>query len=347
VNADLLRVWTAWDRWWFAPTKHYQIGVFRVILVAWVGWFYSERFFSRLEAVQGRPQEFFDAPSLAVWLCLPLPVSDAALNVLRQLALPLVLCALFGLCTRASLLLLAALNLILGLTVNAWGYAAHASALPAVVLFLIGFAPGVTSFSLDALIVRQLARMRGRPSGPSAPEVLPTRPVSIWPVRAVLVFLCLLYFTAGLSKIRYAGASWADGKTLAFYLAGGSLRGGEAQRFFADPSAPAERKFRDGYGLVDYAYVGRPTSWGYWLAEQPLLLRILAATALLWELLFPLALLGRRPRHVALLMGIGFHFGIGVSLRINFSSYLVCYALFVNWSSVTHRLRALLRLPSR
>jgi len=179
------------------------------------------------------------------------------------------------------------------------------------------------------------ARRTTRALPKNLPEVLPRRPVSIWPVRAVLVVLCLVYLSAGVSKLRYSGWQWTDGKTLAFYLSGGSPRGAtREQRFVADPRATDAQRFRDGWGLVDHAYVGNPTPAGLWLSKQSRLLSLLAWGALLWELSFPIALWGGRARLLAFAGGVGFHLGIHLTLSINFSSYLVCYALFVDWRAL-------------
>ena len=329
------------ERWWFRPSSGYQMGVFRVLLVSWVGWFYSERLFPRLVGARGRPIEFHDPPSLAQWLTLPLPIPDHALEPIRQLAMLLVVLALLGLFARVALVALAVVNLGLGLAVNAWGYTAHASALPAIVLFIVAFAPGATALSLDALFLRLLALRKARPPPSWAPELLPCSPRSIWPVRTLLVLLSLLYFSAGISKLRYSGWDWTDGETLAFYLGGGSKRGEDVQRFIQEPGVLAERAFRDGYGIVDYVYVGRPTAIGLWLAEQPVLLRVVSSAALLGELLFPLALLGRWPRRLALLFGLGFHAGIGLTLSINFGAYIVCYTIFIDWCALARGLKKL------
>jgi len=321
--------------WWFAPSARHQPGVFRVVLLGWFAWYYAARLFERLRSVADRPVEFYAPPSLGSWLSLP-PLSEAWLAWLEPLAVVLLVLGFVGLVTRAALIALAALNLLLGLAANSWGYTAHAFALPTLVLCLMAFAPGVTSFSLDAVVLRW--RNSGSRSR-SQPEVLPRRAVSVWPMRAVLLVLCLLYASAGLSKLRYSGWQWTDGNTLAFYLAGGSERGAtKEQRFIADPKASQAERFREGWGLVDHAYVGSPTSAGIWLSQQRRLLALLSWGALLWELGFPLALCGRRARVLALLGGVGFHLGIHLTLSINFSSYLVCYVLFVDWRSLAARM---------
>ena len=106
-------------------------------------------------------------------------------------------------------------------------------------------------------------------------------------------------------------------------------------RFIAEPTQPSQR-FRDGWGLVDHAYVGQPTELGRWVASRATLVRLLATVSLLWELLFPLALLGGRWERLLLLLGAGFHAGIELTLRINFLSYVVCYGIFVDWAHFAH-----------
>jgi hypothetical protein len=314
------------------------MGFFRLFLVGWLGWFYWQRLFMRLAATAERPLEFYAPPSLARWFSVP-PVSQVALTWLAPLALVLVALAFVGLATRVSLIALSALNLFLGLSANSWGYTAHASALPTLVLCIVAFAPGVSSFSLDALVLAAHARRTKRPRSKLALEVIPRRKVSIWPVRTVLIVLCLLYVSAGVSKLRYSGLQWTDGRTLSFYLGGGSERGSDVeQRFVADPRAASAERFRDGWGLVDHAYVGRPTAVGLWVAKQSRLLEFLSWGALLWELTFPMALLGGWPRAFAFAGGVGFHLAIHLTLSINFSSYLVCYALFVDWVALARRI---------
>lgn len=340
----LSRIVVLLDAWWFAPSRRYQPGVFRVVLLGWFGWYYVARLFERLRSIAGRPVEFYAPPSLARWLALP-PLSEAWLAWLEPLAVSLLVLGFVGLCTRAALIAFAALNLFLGLAANSWGYTAHAFALPTLVLCLMAFAPGVSSFSLDAVLLSRWERWRTSGTGTSTgshPEVIPRGAVSIWPVRAVLVVLCLLYASAGVSKLRYSGWRWTDGNTLAFYLGGGSERGAtKEQRFIADPRAPEAARFREGWGLVDHAYVGTPTPAGLWLSQQRNLLALLSWAALLWELGFSLALFGGRVRALALVGGVGFHLGIHLTLSINFSSYLVCYALFVDWGALARRMRQL------
>jgi hypothetical protein len=331
--------------WWFGATDAYQLGVFRVLLTLWIAHDYVVRVFPRLGAIADRSREFFDPPLVAralAWLGLPIPPSSADLPLLRGLAIALCAAALLGLLTRAALIGLAALNLYLGAAVHSWGYAAHAAAMPALVLVVIAFAPGVASFSCEAWLAARRARRRGLPE--------PDRsrfgaPISAWPVRLTLVLLCLYYFASGSAKLRNSGLSWADGRTLSFYLSGGSrLGGGEPQRFLADPDSSPSARWRDGEGLIDYAYLGRPTSLGLALSRSPTAAKLFSLGTLLFELSFPLALLGRRFALGYLIAGALFHIGIIVTLRIEFWSYLTVYLLFVDWIALA---RGLTRQPSR
>jgi|SoiMethySBSTD1v2_1073268.scaffolds.fasta_scaffold01177_10 uncharacterized membrane protein YphA (DoxX/SURF4 family) len=336
-------MWRRIQAWCFGATRAYQLGIFRPLLTLWIAHDYLVRVFPRLREIAGRSPEFLDPPLLARalgGLGLPIPPAAGQLSLLGALAIVLTTAALIGVLTRPALIGLAALNLYFGAAVHAWGYAAHSAALPALVLVVIAFAPGVESFSLDAWLAARRARRRGQPPRESAA-------ISAWPVRLTLLLLCLFYFASGVAKLRHAGPAWADGRTLAFYLSGGSrLGGGEPQRFIADPAAPASEKWRDGAGLVDYAYLGRPTALGLATSRSATTTRLIALGTLLFELSFPLALLGRRLLFGYLLAGALFHLGIIATLRIEFWSYLVVYLLFVDWLALADWLkRRVRRLP--
>ena len=322
--------------WCFAPSARYQLGIFRAFLALWILHDYLVRLFPRLATIAGRSREFFN-PSLLTRaleaLSLPVPPEPGNLELLRVFACGIACTALLGIFTRVSLVALAATNLYLGAAVNSWGYAAHSTALPALLLVIVAAAPGATTFSCDALFAAWRARRRGQPA--RVPERVLGGAFSAWPIRLSLLLLCLFYFASGHSKLRHSGLRWADGRTLEFYLSGGSVLGnGLPQRFLSDPRAPTSDKWRDGYGLVDYAYLGRPTALGHGLSRSPTLVRLVSIATLLFELSFPLALLGRRLTLAYLLAGTLFHVGIILTLRIEFWSSLVVYLLFVDWLAI-------------
>jgi hypothetical protein len=149
------------------------------------------------------------------------------------------------------------------------------------------------------------------------------------------------------SKLRYSGFDWLDGETLAFYLGGGSLRNSGLQGFIGDPSLPPAARFRDGYGLVDYAWVASPPAFARALSDQPLLMIAGSCLVLLFELTFPLALLSRRWMKLYVWLAIAFHLGVYALMRIDFAAYAVSYTLFVDWRGLWRRAqRAALPQPA-
>jgi hypothetical protein len=322
----------ALDRWAFGSTDRYQLGIFRVLFVAWLAHDYVFRILPRLVEHASRPPELLAPVSLVRWLDLPAQLPESWLLATCGLAALLLAAACVGWFTRAALVALAGLNLWLGAAAASWGYTSHATALPALVLVVVACAPGVGACSVDAWLSARTTPAAARS------ELVFGRRESIWPVRCILVLLCMFYFASGYAKLRYAGPEWADGRTLAFYLEGGSRLGpDEPQRFFASENTPPAARFRDGWGLEDYAYVARPTALGSALGRSTLATRALSMFTLFVELGFALALLSRRLLVAWLALGVAFHVGIEATLRIDFTAYLVVYLLFVDWKSLLQR----------
>jgi hypothetical protein len=330
------------ERWFFAPDARHQPGIWRIVLSAWALQRLALEILPRLPDYATRPRELADPVTIARVLSLPI-VEPEWVRPLTALTLLVGVAALFGVLARASTIALALLGGWLALIANGWGYSAHATGLPFVALFVIAFAPGIQALGLDAWLAARRARRRG--DADAARAALLGGATSVWPLRLMLILIVLTYFTAGVSKLRHTGPSWTDGRTLAFYLGGGSLRDRVSpQRFIADVDAPAEARFRDGVGLVDWAWLADPTPLGKAVARSPVLSRLLSIFALLLELAFPLALLGRRSTFALLGTALLLHVGIWATMRISFLSYLAVYALFVDWYRVFRWISARLQL---
>lgn len=330
------------ERWFFAPDARHQPGIWRIVLAAWALQRLAFEILPRLPDYATRPRELADPVTIARVLSLPM-VDPGWVRPLTALALIVAALALAGVWSRVSTILLALLGGWLALVANGWGYSAHATGLPFVALFVVAFAPGIEALGVDAWLAARRARRSGDPD--AARIALFGEATSIWPLRLMLILIVLTYFAAGTSKLRYAGTSWTDGRTLAFYLGGGSLRDRVSpQRFIADAEAPAAARFRDGVGLVDWAWVADPTPLGKAVARSPALARLLSIFALLLELAFPLALVGRRATFALLGTALLLHAGIWVTMRISFLSYLAVYALFVDWYRVFRIISDRLRL---
>lgn len=109
--------------------------------------------------------------------------------------------------------------------------------------------------------------------------------VGVLPVRLIQVQWAGMYLVSGLEKA--GGSSWRAGTAIHY--------------------AASNRSFARLGDLLDPVLAS---------AEGALLLQLATWTVLVWELAFPLAMLGRRSRTVALMVGIAVHLGIGLTMAI-------------------------------
>jgi hypothetical protein len=307
-----------WDRFWFRRSDRYQYGIFRMLLVGGLfGIHWEEWTLTDFRAAMSAPPELTAPVGLATWLHLPLYPPATWVAPLSHVFHLLVILAFVGLATRVTLVSLALLNLYVQTVVNSFGFIDHATTLPSLVLLVMAFAPGVTRFSVDALIGR-LARRTPRRG-----------PVPVWPAQLILVLMALSYCTSGLSKLRESSWHWGDGTTLAAYL------GDPADNDFLlapMPGRPAAAWRGEG-ALESFIYsTGRPTAVGRWVARHRVVVATMSTMTVLWELTFPLVLLFPATRPAYFAGGIGFHVGIMATMHlVSFYSFLVCYLLFVDW----------------
>jgi hypothetical protein len=326
------------ERWWFAPDSRHQPGIWRIAAASWAGYRLWFEVLPRFPDYATRPRELADPVSLARWLALPIP--EPSWVVFLQGAVAVVaITTVLGILTRVSAIAFALLALYVGLIANGWGYSAHATGLPLIALLVVAFAPGIEALGVDAWLAARRARKTG--DDDTARARLFGGATSVWPLRLMLILIVLTYFTAGVSKLRHTGPEWVDGKTLGFYLGGGSLRDRVSpQRFIADPDSPRAARFRDGVGLVDWAWVADPTPLGKAVAGAPLVEPQQWEQAHNQEHVFKLALLSRRTTWALLATAALFHLGIKLTMQISFLSYLVVYVLFVDWYAIFRAISA-------
>jgi Vitamin K-dependent gamma-carboxylase len=130
---------------------------------------------------------------------------------------------------------------------------------------------------------------RRRRSTGGAPQHVFVHP---WPIRLIFLQMTIIYFMNGLHKI--AGADWRDGTSL-------------------------------HYVLGDLTFVRLPQTW---LPLPLIVTRILTWFVLVWELTFPLLMVWKWPRRIALVCGVMFHLGIFALMEIGFFSlYALCLYL--------------------
>ena len=207
------------------------------------------------------------------------------------------LTACLGFVTRLSTVVafLAGIYL-LGLPHN-FGKVNHYDALAVFVLLVMTVARCGDSLSLDALLRR---RRRAGAGG----AVLPPSGEYRWPIRCVWIVFAVVFFSAGYSKLYGTGLTWVTSDQMSTVL------------------------------LKDQYNGSPPVRWGAWIARQPVLPHLMAASTLILELGYPLALFSRRLR---LLFVPGMFFAqLGIRLLMGpaFWPFLICSVFWVPWSYV-------------
>jgi len=128
--------------------------------------------------------------------------------------------------------------------------------------------------------------------------------VSPWPVRLIFVQLVLMYFLNGAYKV--LSDDWREGKSLYYVL--------------------------HDTTLTRFSYMELPLNYA--------LTRWLTWSVLAWELCFPLLVLWKWPRRVALGFGVLFHLGIGLTMDLGFFvPYALCmYLPLIRWEKWAGRI---------
>jgi uncharacterized membrane protein YphA (DoxX/SURF4 family) len=329
-----------WNQLWFATTSRYHYGLFRILFVGgffvlpalinvvWPGHHQISRV-ARLAALEGASEEL--AQPVLLLRLLPLPVTPPWW--LGPLIIVLAVLATIGLATRVALVGLAAGYLYAGSILNSYGFIAHDTTLPMLVLLVLAFSPGIDDLSLDAY-------WRSR-AGPRSSERRWTgfgRRVPVWPAHLILVLLALVYFASGYAKVRESGIDWGDGETLQSYATDPQ----PAPYFLQDPEADRST-FRDGVGLESFLYSsGRPSWVLRAVAENDVVAGFMSTASLLWELTFPLVIVWRRLLPWYLGTGLVFHGAVTLGFGLySFYSYPLCYLVFVDWTWVADHARML------
>jgi len=291
---------SAWSRFWFKPSSPVDLGVSRALFFAGVFAMYAGEDF--------RP---WGAVSDAFWLPLPLftalhlkPLSPDALGVLQTVWRFALISSAVGLFTRISMLTAAALGAyLLGLPHN-FGQTYHFDALLVIALFVLACSRAGDACSIDASLNN---RRRPQASGEYT-----------WPIRAVWVAMSLVFFAAGLAKLRYGGVAWITSANMSILLTRALYHVSDA-----DPLTRA----------------------GLWIAGHHWMASALAASAVITEVAFPAALVSRRARLVLVPAAIAMLIAIRTMMGPTFGGFLVANVFWVPWQAVATR--AALRIAGR
>lgn len=289
------RLTAGWNRFWFTPQSALTLGICRVLFFG--GLLYQ--CFRKDWSVWGKIGELFWFPT-PLFRALHLPLLDSGLlRVLTVIWLLSLALACVGFATRLSTLVAAVLGFyLLGLPHN-FGKVHHNDALIVFVLVAMAISHCGDHGSIDAWLRRRRGVQRPAQSGEYH-----------WPVRFVWVVWVIVYFAAGISKLRTAGLEWV----------------------FSD-------SFRNI--LIEHHYTTHPlVDWGLTIAEYPTLCRVLAAGSLLTELLSPTALFWPRARQLFVPALCSMQFGIWLVLGVKFAPFLLIVAFWIPWDELLSLLRS-------
>jgi len=129
-----------------------------------------------------------------------------------------------------------------------------------------------------------------------------------WPLRMVWVVMALVFFAAGVSKLRHSGLAWITSDTLALNLI--------MNNYFSNSTEDPL------------------TTWRLSLARHRGVCHMFAATTMTLELGFPLALVSRTARCLAVPGAISMLLGIRLLLGPAFQLFALCYVFWVPWDRV-------------
>jgi hypothetical protein len=125
-----------------------------------------------------------------------------------------------------------------------------------------------------------------------------------WPIRMIWVVLACVFFAAGVAKLRYSGLAWITSDNMARLL-------------------------------VLHAYVianaDPVTYWGPALVAHPVVPHVIAASTVIIELAYPLALVSRVARWMLVPSAALMMLGIRVLMGPSFETLAVCALFWVPW----------------
>jgi predicted DCC family thiol-disulfide oxidoreductase YuxK len=300
-------------RWFGAPVPATSIGVLRLVAVG-CGLLGLARLGASMHGALDLPDAFHPQPAL---LPFAWPPSAAWQPWIMAAAWITGIAALVGLGTRIALALFLGLLSYLAIGDESTGLFDHEILVPLHALAVLIVCPGADALSLDR-------RLRRAPS--------PTL-VAGWGLRVMLMVFALVYFTAGVSKLRFSDGQWWDGQTLARYYEGASR---DLQRqYFAAVDAPRpEQVWRDGVGLEHHLYTCGGRAVNYRLSQQGWLMTGMSIVGIILELSAPLLLLRGRWRNLYIAGVLGFHNSNGQLMTLPFWHYQFVLLCLIDWRDV-------------
>jgi hypothetical protein len=316
----------------------YQLSILRIVLV-----FFSGR--ACLHHINIIYDFQSDSPAIYfhTWFLKLLPEQLQTLHPNGEFFLEvgvIVLCAgaMAGIFGRLCLLLLSLVMFYVFGFNSAYGIFDHHNSLSSQVIFILAFIPGSMVLSIDNFLLNKFVgkKINGEEKNSQYPA---------WGFRLILTVVALTYFTSGLSKVRYGGIEWMDGKTLSFYLSGSVTQhpAGLRQLMIADEQH--DKTWKDSVSLNAHIYGnqhrGAMAKIAKWLSDHSLLIALAAFITVIFELMGPVVFINNRWRTFYLLGAIAMHTTIGALMGLGFLQYKIICFFLIDWQYIASVINSL------
>lgn len=306
-----------WNRFWFEPSTAENLGLARILLFGIMAIFYISTPY--VFPAWGYHQTFNEWGGVSaifwkpIWLfrVLHLPqLSVGEISAIDAVWKVSLLLSAIGLFTRFSTAVCFTCGIYLFGIQNNFGRIHHLEILLFWAFLIMAFSRCGDAWSVDRLL--KTARTGIGPDSGSL-EVSGEYPVKsgeyteksgeyTWPIRLIWVVMAMIYFAAGLSKLRHSGIAWVTSDSMSYFL------------------------MRPPYHVAD---AEPPLNWGLWMSRHAWASHGMAAMGMGLELSYPLALFDRRLRYLIMASGMMMQTGIALFMGPNFYQMILCQLLWL------------------
>jgi len=282
------RLWRRYDAFWFPVRSPLDLGATRLVFyLSLFALFYRHDF-----SLWGEVDAVFAQPTVVLGLIAFDPLPPTWLQWLETVWRVALLASAVGLLTRLSTFVAFVLGFYLLALPHQFGRLEHTNGLIVILLGVLAFSRCGEGLSIDRLWLYRGKTARDAAYG--------------WPLRCGQVALCLVFFAAGLAKLRYGGLAWVTSDTLASAI----------RKAQYDPAAA-----RPLLGAL-----------GLWVAQQDWLMRLGTVGTIVVEAGYPIALFWRRSRWMILPGMVGLLIAIHLTMGPWFGTFIAAHVFWVPWS---------------
>lgn len=292
-----------WNRFWFEPSTADNLGLARILLFGTMAVFYISTPY--LFPAWGYHETFSEWGGVShvfwkpIWLfrTLHLPLfSVNEITVMDAIWKTSLIFSAIGLFTRFSNFVSFLICIYLFGIQNNFGRTHHLEIILLWAFLIMTFSRCGDSWSVDRLI--KTARTGAGP-GSQTPKLSAEY---TWPIRLMWVVMAMIYFVAGLSKMRHSGIAWVTSDSMSYFL------------------------MRPPYHVADAEPL---LNWGLWMSRHAWASHGMALMGVGLELSYPIALFSRRLRYVIMASGIMMQTGIALFMGPNFYQMILCQLLWL------------------